>query len=612
MSSPKMGTRGMVLDGGKDGVVLQHPPVSVRTQSAQWRALLFRAARDGDVASVRACLMNGAAREINARDSTGETPLHVAAFRGYLTVVQVLVEAGADVHSQDVKGATPLHAAVNGCDMQVFTYLLSCGANIDAQDFRHRTPLHYAAEWGDSHVVRFLLNCGANPQVRDVTSRLPKDMTRRQDIRALLSQPQMDLLEASAQRKMAFRVLDDLLREEEQNLVRREREMQAQRAVRLQRRLDYETRVARDREQALRTRCEVEAYVLQERRAMAESVAAVKRRAQAEAQERQRKARQEQHEAQLRRLTGELERTWRQLEVAVLKVPRVNSASRRHIVVGATTFAGIEGWDPNGGLNGIGQLPSNSGSPDGLIGSSYGYRPPDRGPPPLGGMYGSSWLPGGPRPQTVIPHSTFTPKPRDDKSRGDASRARSAAAVLERSGARGGQGGDSDSSSDDEGRPFGHLGLRPRSSRERDKPSSMLEPPAPPAGGPGSPADAPAQPIEAAVQPAGAADATPSTVGVAAIDEKASVPSDAGASVADLSAAASANVAGSTSNLSASSANLADTNGSSANLASTVGASDSNLSALEEEPKIDAEKIFGKPITEGAVVVIHRTSSRPR
>ncbi|CAG2064952.1 unnamed protein product, partial [Timema podura] len=67
---------------------------------------------------------------------TGATALHVAAAKGYIKVMSVLLQAGADVNNHDNDGWTPLHAAAywgqkeacellieNFCDMDIKNYV---------------------------------------------------------------------------------------------------------------------------------------------------------------------------------------------------------------------------------------------------------------------------------------------------------------------------------------------------------------------------------------------------------------------------------------------------------------------------------------------------------
>ena len=50
--------------------------------------------------------------EVNAKTDAGETPLMIAALRGYPDTVRLLLDAGADVNVKDNRGETPLRHAV--------------------------------------------------------------------------------------------------------------------------------------------------------------------------------------------------------------------------------------------------------------------------------------------------------------------------------------------------------------------------------------------------------------------------------------------------------------------------------------------------------------------
>ena len=57
-------------------------------------------------------LTKGAA--VNARNSMGETPLHLASNNRLKGVMELLLAHKADVNVRDKSGLTPLHAAARG------------------------------------------------------------------------------------------------------------------------------------------------------------------------------------------------------------------------------------------------------------------------------------------------------------------------------------------------------------------------------------------------------------------------------------------------------------------------------------------------------------------
>jgi uncharacterized protein len=70
---------------------------------------LLAAAASGQVSAVQAALAEGA--NINARDATGRSALHIAVLARHLQVVRALLGAGADRSIADASGATPLQLA---------------------------------------------------------------------------------------------------------------------------------------------------------------------------------------------------------------------------------------------------------------------------------------------------------------------------------------------------------------------------------------------------------------------------------------------------------------------------------------------------------------------
>lgn len=124
------------------------------------------AAQARDAAVITAMVQAGA--EVNARDGSGNTPLHEAAWNGAVGVVRALLEAGAQVNARPRRfsaytGAesTPLHYATRNPDPEVTAALLEAGADVSARGRDGETPLHHAARNRNPALVQLLLDAGA-------------------------------------------------------------------------------------------------------------------------------------------------------------------------------------------------------------------------------------------------------------------------------------------------------------------------------------------------------------------------------------------------------------------------------------------------------------------
>lgn len=88
----------------------------------------------------------------------GATALHVSAKNGYVAVVNILLEAGADVGSSLPSGGryTPLHLAAQRGRCQVMEVLIHAGANVDDRLTGGATAMYLAAERAHLGVVKIL------------------------------------------------------------------------------------------------------------------------------------------------------------------------------------------------------------------------------------------------------------------------------------------------------------------------------------------------------------------------------------------------------------------------------------------------------------------------
>ena len=83
---------------------------------------------------------------------TAGLPLHMAAFSEQQSVVELLLNHGANIEAKSVGGLTPLHMAAGSNRPSVVTLLLDHGAEIEANTNNGWTPLHVAAAT-DAEVV---------------------------------------------------------------------------------------------------------------------------------------------------------------------------------------------------------------------------------------------------------------------------------------------------------------------------------------------------------------------------------------------------------------------------------------------------------------------------
>ncbi|KAI4543292.1 hypothetical protein MG293_006086 [Ovis ammon polii] len=104
----------------------------------------------------------------------GRTALHEACAAGHAACVHVLLVAGADPNIPDQDGRRPLHLCGGAGSLECADLLLRFGAKVDGRsEEEEETPLHVAARLGHVELADLLLRRGACPDARDAEGWTP-------------------------------------------------------------------------------------------------------------------------------------------------------------------------------------------------------------------------------------------------------------------------------------------------------------------------------------------------------------------------------------------------------------------------------------------------------
>lgn len=139
--------------------------------------LLHRATREGDLKIVSELLKSGY-RNIDAKNTEGQTAVHVASILGNSDIIAALLEAGANAAIRDSRGLTPLHYACQENQYVIIRILVDKGnANVQARSSRGGwVPLHEAASRGFLDCIKALLALNAPCRPRTDDGETPYDL----------------------------------------------------------------------------------------------------------------------------------------------------------------------------------------------------------------------------------------------------------------------------------------------------------------------------------------------------------------------------------------------------------------------------------------------------
>ncbi|KAH0514870.1 Ankyrin repeat and SOCS box protein 14 [Microtus ochrogaster] len=141
----------------------------VHSQASDSSSILLEAVRGGNPDSVTLLLEYGA--DANIPKSSGHLPIHVAADKGHLLALKLLVPV-TDIAAIKRSGISPVHCAAAGAHPQCLEILIQAGFDVNFMldqrvrkhyDDQRKSALYFAVSNGDLSSVKLLLNAGALP-----------------------------------------------------------------------------------------------------------------------------------------------------------------------------------------------------------------------------------------------------------------------------------------------------------------------------------------------------------------------------------------------------------------------------------------------------------------
>jgi ankyrin repeat protein len=143
--------------------------------------------------------------DINTRDESGNTPLHLAVQDNHPEIVSFLIANGAELNVENTSeynpfvntpfGNTPLHLAVQNNRPEIVSFLITNGAKVNVKNVSGNTPLHLAVQNNRPEIVSFLIANGAQVNVKNNDGWIPLDIAffkNRQNINQLPPLPPLE------------------------------------------------------------------------------------------------------------------------------------------------------------------------------------------------------------------------------------------------------------------------------------------------------------------------------------------------------------------------------------------------------------------------------------
>lgn len=167
-------------------LIARGAPVDARNNAGFSAAMLC--ARENQTGIAEA-LLHAGADVLVKNHASGETALNMAAQRGFLKMVELMLRnaiTADDRNDPDKNGASPLWWAARGGHTEVVRVLCSKKADVNQANRQGQTPLMMAAASGNEDSVKELLAGGARKELLDSEQKSALDYAREAGHSALL------------------------------------------------------------------------------------------------------------------------------------------------------------------------------------------------------------------------------------------------------------------------------------------------------------------------------------------------------------------------------------------------------------------------------------------
>lgn len=139
---------------------------------------LHNAAIDNKEAELKSLLSSEKVPDLDARNLSGYTALHLAVAHGKSSCALLLLDTGSACNTKNERGESLLHTAIKTSSLEIIKRIVSKEADTSVRDARGYTLLHEAAVVGHLNKISYLLKLGLSPKDQTNEGQTPYDLAK--------------------------------------------------------------------------------------------------------------------------------------------------------------------------------------------------------------------------------------------------------------------------------------------------------------------------------------------------------------------------------------------------------------------------------------------------